>query len=114
MPQAKVELALNKLDAVRNNAIDDVFVILKDLDNMPALVTELAESGATGNITELVEWVLGKYAFTECKNIETIELPAKDGFVILNAAFEDCYNLKSVYIRGNQPIEGTADVSILH
>ena len=57
---------------------------------------------------------IGKYAFTECKNIETIELPAKDGFVILNAAFEDCYNLKSVYIRGNQPIEGTADVSILH
>ena len=65
MPKAKVELALNKLDAVLNNAIDDVFVILKDLDNMPALVTELAESGATGSITELVEWVLGKYAFTD-------------------------------------------------
>ena len=56
---------------------------------------------------------IGKYAFTECKNIETVELPAVEGLVILNAAFEDCYNLKSIYIRGNQPIEGTVDLTTI-
>ena len=54
---------------------------------------------------------LGKYTFTECKNLETVEIPARDGFVILNAAFEDCNGLKSIYIRGNQPVEGTVDIS---
>ena len=57
--------------------------------------------------------VVGKYAFTECKNIETVELPATSGFSILSSAFQECNNLKSVYIRGNQPIEGTVDVSVL-
>ncbi len=57
---------------------------------------------------------IGKYAFTECENLETVQLPAMDGFTILNAAFEDCYNLKSVYIKGNEPVEGTADISILN
>ena len=57
---------------------------------------------------------IGKYSFTECKNLETVQLPAKEGFVILNAAFEDCHNLKSVYIKGNQPIEGTADLSLIN
>lgn len=56
---------------------------------------------------------IGKYAFTECKNLETVELPAKEGFAILSSAFQECNNLKSVYIRGNQPIEGTVDVSVL-
>ena len=57
---------------------------------------------------------IGKYAFTECKNLETVQLPAKEGFVILNAAFEDCHNLKSIYIKGNQPIEGTVDLSLIN
>ena len=56
---------------------------------------------------------LGKYTFTECKNLETVELPAKAGLAILSAAFEDCHNLKSVYLRGNQPVEGTVDLSLM-
>ena len=56
---------------------------------------------------------IGKYAFTECSNLETVQLPAKKGFVILNAAFEKCFNLKSIYVKGNQPIEGTFDLSIV-
>lgn len=56
---------------------------------------------------------IGKYSFTECKNLETVELPATSGFSILSSAFQECNNLKSVYIRGNQPIEGTVDVSVL-
>ena len=55
--------------------------------------------------------LLGKYSFTECKNLETVQLPAKEDFLILNGAFQDCHNLKSVYIKGNQPIEGTVDLS---
>ena len=60
-----VELALNKLDAVLNNAIDDVFAILVDLDNMPELVTDLANSGHTSSITDLVNYVLGDMVFTD-------------------------------------------------
>ena len=57
---------------------------------------------------------IGKYSFTECKNLETVQLPALDGFIILNAAFEKCPNLKSIYIKGNQPIEGTFDLSTVN
>ena len=60
----KVDLALNKLDAVLNNAIDDVFVILKDLDNMPALLKEIP-ADATTSITALANYFLGEYAFTD-------------------------------------------------
>ena len=53
---------------------------------------------------------IGKYSFTQCKNLEYVELPAK-GFVIGNGAFESCENLKSIYVRGNAPIIGHLDLS---
>ena len=53
---------------------------------------------------------IGKYSFTQCQNLEYVELPAKD-FVIGNGAFESCENLKSIYIRGNDPIIGHLDLS---
>lgn len=53
---------------------------------------------------------IGKYAFTQCKNIEYIEL-SKSPITIGNAAFESCENLKAIYISGNEPIIGTADLS---
>ncbi len=55
---------------------------------------------------------IGKYAFTQCKNIEYVELPAK-AIDIGNAAFEECENLKSIYIRGNDPIIGHLDLSLV-
>ncbi|MBR3966863.1 MAG: leucine-rich repeat protein [Clostridia bacterium] len=55
---------------------------------------------------------IGKYAFTQCKNIEYVELPAK-AINIGNAAFEDCENLKSIYVRGNEPIVGHLDLSLV-
>ncbi len=54
---------------------------------------------------------VGKYAFCEFKNLETVRLPSKEGFIISNAAFEKCHNLRSVYIDGTEPIEGTLDLS---
>ncbi len=56
---------------------------------------------------------IGKYAFCEFTNLETVQLPAGD-IKILNAAFEKCHNLKSVYIAGTEPIEGTADLRNVH
>ena len=56
---------------------------------------------------------IGKYAFTECQNLETVEIPASSDFKILNAAFEKCPNLRAIYIRGNEPIIGTYDLSLL-
>ncbi|MBQ8208887.1 MAG: leucine-rich repeat protein [Clostridia bacterium] len=53
---------------------------------------------------------IGKYAFTQCKNIEYVELPAT-AIDIGNAAFEECENLKSIYLRGNDPIIGHLDLS---
>ncbi len=64
-------------------------------------------------ITEHIT-TIGKYAFTECVNLETVRLPKREKIVILNAAFEKCYKLKSIYIDGNEPIEGTLDLSIVH
>ena len=55
---------------------------------------------------------IGKYSFTQCKNIEYVELPAK-AINIGNAAFEECENLKSIYIRGNEPIVGHLDLSLV-
>ena len=57
---------------------------------------------------------IGKYNFTQCKNLETVRIPDTDGFIILNAAFEKCVNLKSIYRAGTDPIEGTADLSKVH
>ncbi len=53
---------------------------------------------------------IGKYAFTECANLEYVELP-ENNVDILNAAFEKCTSLKSVYKRGNEPIIGHVDLS---
>ncbi len=54
---------------------------------------------------------LGKYAFAECKNLETVQLPAKNGFNIGAAAFQKCSKLKSVFVEGGKSIEGTLDLS---
>ena len=56
---------------------------------------------------------IGKYAFAECVNLETVCLPNVESIEILNAAFEKCYNLKSVYIAGTEPIEGTFDLRLI-
>ena len=57
---------------------------------------------------------IGKYAFCEFANLETVQIPDSESFVILNAAFEKCYNLKSVYRAGTEPIEGTLDLRNVH
>ncbi len=57
---------------------------------------------------------IGKYAFCELVNLETVEIPASESFEILNAAFEKCHSLKSVYRRGTEPVEGTADIRNVH
>ncbi len=57
--------------------------------------------------------VLGKYAFTQCENLETVSIPNNPNFKILNNAFEKCTNLRSVYRNGTEAIEGTADLSML-
>ncbi len=54
---------------------------------------------------------IGKYNFAQCENLETLMLPDNDDFVIENAAFEGCPSLKSIYRKGNEPIEGTLDLS---
>lgn len=54
---------------------------------------------------------IGKYNFTQCQNLETVQIPDVEGFIIGNAAFEKCTNLKSVYRQGTEPIEGTLDLS---
>lgn len=53
---------------------------------------------------------IGKYAFCELVNLETVRIPDVEEFEILSAAFEKCYNLKSVYRNGTEPIEGTLDL----
>ncbi len=63
-------------------------------------------------ITEYIQG-LGRYSFAQCRNIETVQLPNVEKFTIGNASFEGCYNLKSIYIEGNEPIEGTLDLSII-
>ena len=55
---------------------------------------------------------IGKYAFTQCRNIEYVELPAKT-INIGNAAFEECENIKSIYLRGNEPVIGHMDLSMV-
>ncbi len=57
---------------------------------------------------------IGKYSFTQCENLETVQIPDTDGFIIKNAAFEKCTNLKSIYRKGTEPIEGTLDLSKVH
>lgn len=54
---------------------------------------------------------IGKYAFCELSNLETVQIPHTEEFKILNAAFEKCYNLKSIYRKGTEPIEGTLDLT---
>ncbi len=54
---------------------------------------------------------IGKYSFTECENLETVQIPANDDFLIGNAAFEKCYNLKSIYREGTEPVLGTLDLA---
>ena len=53
---------------------------------------------------------IGKYTFAECVNVETVCLPDLKNIKILSGAFEKCYNLKSVYVAGTEPIEGTFDL----
>lgn len=60
-------------------------------------------------ITEHISSV-GKYAFCEFKNLETVQIPDSENFEISNAAFEKCYNLKSIYRAGTEAIEGFADL----
>lgn len=57
---------------------------------------------------------LGKYAFCEFVNLETVQIPAEGEFEILTSAFEKCHNLKSIYRSGTEPIEGTADLRNVH
>ena len=57
--------------------------------------------------------VIGKYAFAECVNVETVRLPNIESIEIMNGAFEKCYNLKSIYIEGTDPIEGTFDLRLV-
>ena len=60
-------------------------------------------------ITEHISSI-GKYAFCEFKNLETVQIPDSENFEISNAAFEKCYNLKSIYRAGTEAIEGFADL----
>ncbi|MBR6604116.1 MAG: leucine-rich repeat protein [Clostridia bacterium] len=53
---------------------------------------------------------LGKYTFCQATNLETVEIPERSDFVILNGAFEKCTSLRSLYVRGTEPIEGTLDL----
>ncbi|MBR3966816.1 MAG: leucine-rich repeat protein [Clostridia bacterium] len=53
---------------------------------------------------------IGKYAFCEFSNLETVQIPNSESFEILNATFEKCHKLKSIYRSGNEPIEGTIDI----
>ncbi len=55
---------------------------------------------------------IGKYAFTECRSLEYVELPNK-AMIIGNGAFESCENLKSIYLRGNEPVIGHLDLSLV-
>ena len=57
---------------------------------------------------------IGKYAFCELSNLETVQIPNVESFEILNAAFEKCTNLKSIYRAGTDPIEGTVDIRNVH
>ncbi len=56
---------------------------------------------------------IGKYDFAQCNSLETVQIPNVKGFVILSAAFESCPSLRSVYVSGSEPIEGTFDLSPL-
>ena len=49
--------------------------------------------------------VLGKYAFCQCENLETVQLPDREDFSILNGAFEKCPKLNAVYISGTAPLK---------
>lgn len=60
-------------------------------------------------ITEHISSI-GRYAFCEFKNLETVQIPDSEKFEIGNAAFEKCYNLKSIYRAGTEAIEGFADL----
>lgn len=60
-------------------------------------------------ITEHISSI-GRYAFCEFKNLETVQIPDSENFEISNAAFEKCYNLKSIYRTGTEAIEGFADL----
>ncbi len=67
--KSTVELVLNKLDAVINNAIGPVLDILVGMDNMPALVLDLAtavkEGEAEANIGGLLEYFLNDLLFKD-------------------------------------------------
>lgn len=57
---------------------------------------------------------VGKYAFCECKNLETVQIPNVESFFIRNGAFEKCESLRSIYASGSEPIEGTLDLRNVH
>lgn len=52
---------------------------------------------------------IGKYTFCQCRNLEEVELPTSE-ISIGAGAFEKCYNLRSVYVSGSEPVLGTFDL----
>ncbi|MBR3967416.1 MAG: leucine-rich repeat protein [Clostridia bacterium] len=54
---------------------------------------------------------IGKYAFCELRNVETIRLPDRDDLVVWNCAFQSCENVRSITRGDKEAILGTADLS---
>ncbi len=52
---------------------------------------------------------IGKYAFCQCVNLQEVELSAST-IEIGSGAFEKCYNIRSIYVTGNEPVLGTFDL----
>ncbi len=52
---------------------------------------------------------IGKYTFCQCVNLQEVELPTTP-VEIGAGAFEKCYNLRSIYVTGNEPVIGTYDL----
>ena len=60
----RVDLALNKLDAILNNAINPVIGMLGDMDGMPELIADLVEANPA-DIKAVVDYFLETYALTD-------------------------------------------------
>ena len=60
----RVDLALNKLDAILNNAINPVVGMLGDMDGMPELIADLAAANPA-DIKAVVDYFLETYALTD-------------------------------------------------
>lgn len=54
---------------------------------------------------------IGKYAFCELRNVETIRLPNRDDLKVWNCAFQSCENVRSITRGDKEAILGTADLS---